>query len=71
MGAASKRAPRGALGLLSFHRAEELVVGLGVLEFIQEELNRGKIFHTVEKLSQNPHALQLVFSREKLLAAGA
>ena len=36
-----------AVGLLALHRPEELFVGLGVLELIQQELDSGRVFHAV------------------------
>jgi hypothetical protein len=51
VGLESKKAPYGALYLLPLHRAEELIVGLSVPEFVLQELNSGKVLHTMEKLS--------------------
>src|SRR5690606_9921620 len=80
---ASSEAPIGCLGapyaggyrlserLLSFHGAEEFVVDLEVLEFVDQELGGGDVFHIVEQLAQDPHALQFGLAHQQFFAAGA
>src|SRR5690606_8983753 len=56
---------------LTLHGHEEFVVGLGVLELVEEELDGGDLVHRVQQLAQDPDALQLVLGGQQLLATGA
>ena len=44
--------------LASLHGREELVVGLEVLQLIEEELRCRDVIHFVKELAQNPNALE-------------
>src|SRR5690606_30252114 len=71
-----KKAPRPAGLFLSkgdsaLHRGEELVVGLGVLHLVQQELHRADLVHAVQQLAQDPDLLQQFGLDQVVLAAGA
>ena len=51
-------------GLFPFHGLEKLIIGLGDLEFVNQELNGVTVVHAVEQFAQNPHSLQFVFSHQ-------
>src|SRR3990167_3446630 len=55
--------------LLAFHRLEELIVGLGIFQPIQQELDSRQIIHGMENLTEDPHLLQLLWFGDQLLAA--
>jgi len=46
--------------LSALHRLEELRIGLGVLQFVQQELDRGEFVHRMQHFSEHPHFLQFV-----------
>ena len=48
--------------LLAFHRQEKLIVGLGLFQLVDQELDRCDFVHRVQQLAQNPHALQFIIS---------
>ena len=48
--------------LFALHGEEKFLVGLGVLELVDEEFDGRQILHAVQQFAQNPHALQLVFA---------
>src|SRR5690606_38485210 len=43
---------------LSLHRGEELVVALGALHLVEQELHRADLVHAVQQLAQDPDLLQ-------------
>src|ERR1700712_3900054 len=57
--------------LLALHRQEELIVGLGLFQLVDQELDGSDFIHRMQQLAQNPHALQLVVGGQQLFAAGA
>src|SRR5690606_22794404 len=57
--------------LPTLHGIEEVFVGFRIFEFVDEEFDGGKIFHTVQQLAQNPHARQLLFAGNQFFAASA
>src|SRR5450830_756260 len=56
--------------LLTLHRQEELVVGLGGFQLVDQDLDGGDFVHRVQQLAQDPHALQFVVGSQQLFAAG-
>src|SRR5450830_1077170 len=54
--------------LLTLHRQEELVVGLGGFQLVDQELDGGDFVHRVQQLAQDPHALQFVVGSQQLFA---
>src|SRR5690554_2997633 len=55
----------------TLHRLEEIVVCLGVLQLIQQELNgRSVIVHGVQKLTQNPDPLNVRLGHQKIFTTG-
>src|SRR5690606_4203764 len=42
----------------ALHRSEELVVGLGALHLVEQELHRADLVHAVQELAQDPDLLQ-------------
>src|SRR6056297_2151741 len=55
----------------AFHRLEELCVGLGVLQFGEQEFHGGELVHRMKHLAQHPRLLQLVRIGQILSLAGA
>ena len=50
------------------HRLKELLVGLGKMQLVLEELHRLDLSHGMEHLAQDPHLLQLFGSGKQFLA---
>src|SRR5947208_389944 len=53
------------------HRVEELGVGLGGLELVDEEFRRLQLVHREQQLSEHPHLLQDRLLDQQFLAPGA
>src|SRR5690606_7061591 len=63
--------PAGGSVLDALHRLEEFVVGLGVLQTIQQEFDGSDLVHGMQYLAQDPHALQLILAGQQLFTTGA
>ena len=57
--------------LLALHGEEELLIGLGVFEAVEQEFNRWQVFHAMQQFAQNPHPLQFFLAGQQLLTASA
>src|SRR5690554_362490 len=58
--------------LTALHRLEELIVGLGVFQLVQQELDgRSIVVHGVQQLTQNPHTLNIRFCHQQIFTARA
>src|SRR5882762_7319056 len=60
---------RTSAGTLLVHRLQELLVGLGVVHLVDEELHRFDRVQLVEELAQDPHPLEHLGRHEQLLLA--
>ena len=53
------------------HRIKELVVGLGLTQFIEQEFNALYVFHFSQQATQNPQTLQTSFVEQHIFTTGA
>ena len=56
--------------LRTFHHVEEVVVGVGHRQDINEEFHRINLTHRMDDFAQDPHFLQLFLSGEQLFFTG-
>src|SRR5260370_13633304 len=58
------------LAKLAAHGAEELAVGAGLAQLVQQQLHGLYGRKRIEHLAEDPHAVQFVLGQEKLFLAG-
>src|SRR3954469_15400005 len=68
---AAKSKPGIRISALLIHRGEEVLVGLGVLHLVEQELHRVDRAHLHENAAQHPHLGERTLIDQQFLLAGA